>query len=229
MRSPSSAHLFKTASQCEPHDALPGFDLTCTFWTNGGVTTSVAAVLADLWKWLTVVMNISWVGSINLEQVLFGAKLKIACKNVSGNKDETPDNVFVKFRVENSTQRHVAKNCRAYLVELHKISNTMVISQNLIPDTFQLPWPNDDFEPRDTPAKVKHYVDLVRFSKHAPGWKFMTKPGLYSSLATLANHIGTYRFTVVVAADDAKPQTAKICVDYNGDWHNVTPPYDSPT
>jgi hypothetical protein len=165
----------------------------------------------------------------HFEQVWLGPKLTIACKDVPGNKDETPDNVFVKFRVENSTQRHGAKNWRAYLVELHKISNTKVISENLISDSFQLPWPNHDFEPRDTPAMVKHYVDLVRFSKREPGWKLVTKPALYSSLETLADHRGTYRFTVVVVGDDAKPQTAKICVDYNGDWHNVTPPYDSPT
>lgn len=216
------------------------------FFTNGGVTTSVLAVLAAFWMWLTVGMNTSgfWgiigvvVGSVlgwvlaimtrHYEQVWFGAKLTIACKDVLGNKDETPDNVFVRFSVQNINQRHVAKNCRAYLVELHKISNAKVISENLISDTFQLPWPNDDFEPRDTPAIVKHYVDLVRFSKHEPGWKFMTKPALYSSLATLADHRGTYRFKVVVAADDAEPKTTKICVDYNGDWHNVTPPYDSP-
>jgi hypothetical protein len=164
----------------------------------------------------------------SLSRGLFGARLKIAFTDVPGSKDETPDNIFVKFRVENSTMRHVAKNCRAYLVEVHKISNAKVISENLIPDTFQLPWAGHDFEARDMPAKVRYYVDLMRFSKHQPGWRFLTKPDLYSSLRALADHRGTYRFTVVVAGDGATPQTAKICVDYNGDWHNVTPPYDGP-
>jgi hypothetical protein len=129
-------------------------------------------------------------------------------------------------RVENSTKRHVAKHCRAYLVELHKISNTKVISENLTPDTFQLPWAGPDFEPRDIPAGVKQYVDLVRFSKQASGWSFLTKPPLYASLAKLSDHRGTYRFTMVVAGDGATPQTKQIYVDYNGDWNNVTPPYE---
>jgi hypothetical protein len=66
----------------------------------------------------------------------------------------------------------------------------------------------------------------VRFFKNAGGWNFLTKPHLYSSLAALADHRGTYRFTVVVAGDGATPQAKQICVDYNGDWHNVTPPYE---
>ena len=52
----------------------------------------------------------------HFDAVWFGAKLKIVCKDAVGNRDETRHAVFIKFRVENRTKRHVAKNCRAYLV-----------------------------------------------------------------------------------------------------------------
>ncbi len=123
-------------------------------------------------------MVVGWVLGImtrHFEEVWFGAKLKIDC-NVPGNKDETPDDVYNKFRVQNGTKRHVARSCRAYLVELHKISNGKVVSENLIPDSFQLPWAGYTYEARDIPAKVNQYVDLVHFSKHAPGWSIATQP-----------------------------------------------------
>lgn len=169
---------------------------------------------------------VGWMLSIltrHFEEVWFGAKLTIECNGVPGNKDENPDDLYIKFRVRNSTERHVAKNCRAYLVDLHKISNGKVVSGGLIPDTFQLPWAGWDFEPRDIPFKVNQYVDLVHFSKHTSGWQIATKPWFYPSLAPLAEHRGTYRFTVVVAGDGATPQTKHIYVDYNGDWKSATP------
>ena len=52
-----------------------------------------------------------------LEEVLFGAKLKIDY-HVPGNKDENATDVYIKFRVQNVTKRRVAKSSRAYLVEL---------------------------------------------------------------------------------------------------------------
>jgi hypothetical protein len=162
-----------------------------------------------------------------LDEVFFGAKLKIDYR-ITGNKDENATDVYIKFRVQNVTKRRVAKSTRAYLVELHKMSNGRVVSENLLPDSFQLPWAGYSYEARDIPAKVNQYVDLVHFSKASQGWIIATEPWFPASLTPLADHRGTYRFTVVVAGE-AIPQTAKMCVDYNGDWHNVTPPYDCPT
>jgi hypothetical protein len=157
------------------------------------------------------------------EEILFGAKLKIDCRDAPGKRDETSDFIFIKFRVQNNTQRRVAKNCRAYLVELHKMSNNKLTSVNLISDTFQIPWAGMGFEPRDIPAKVSQYVDLMRFSKQAEGWLFQTQPSFYESLQPLVAYKGTYRFTVVVAGDGATPQTKFIYVDYDGDWKTATP------
>ena len=110
------------------------------------------------------------------------------------------------------------------------MSNGKVVSENLLPDSYQLPWAGYSYEARDIPAKVNQYIDLVHFSKDAQkqGWIIATQPWFPPSLKPLADHRGTYLFTVVVAGE-ATPQTAKMCVDYNGDYRNVTPPYDCPT
>jgi hypothetical protein len=165
-----------------------------------------------------------------LEEVLFGAKLKIDCKH-PGNTDENANDFYIRFCVQNSARRRVARNCRAYLVGIYKASKRKVISDNLIADTFQLHWAGWDFGPRDIPAKVQQYVDLVRFSKQQekPGWQFDTRPPFSSKfsssrLATVPKHIGTYCFKVVVAGDGATPKTEKIYVEYDGvDWKSARP------
>lgn len=165
-------------------------------------------------------VTIGWVFTVvtrRWEEAWFGAKLAIEGRKAPGHKSETADKVYMKFRVQNTTERRIAKHCRAYIVELHKISNRKVISQNLVTGSFQLPWAGYDFEPRDIPAKVAQYVDIVRFSKHEPGWEFLTRPRFYKSLTPLKEHRGTYRVRVVVAGDGATPQTKQLNIDYNGD------------
>jgi hypothetical protein len=155
------------------------------------------------------------------EEAWFGAKLAIEGGKAPGRKGETADKVYMRFRVRNTTERRIAKHCRAYIVELHKISNDKVISENLLVDSFQLPWAGYDFEPRDIPAKVAQYVNIVSFSKHDSGWEFLTKPDFYQSLAPLKAHRGTYRVGVVVAGDGATPQTKQFNIDYNGDYKSA--------
>ncbi len=169
---------------------------------------------------------VGWMLSIvtrHFEEVWFGAKLRIDCKGVPGNTDQNLQDAYVRFRVQNTTDRRIAKSCRAYLVALHKFSNNKEVSENLISDTFQLPWAGYDYEPRDIPAKVNLYIDLVHFSKQAPGWAFATKPPFHHSLGPIANHRGTYRCTVVVAGHGVTPQTKNIYIDYDGDWKSAAP------
>jgi hypothetical protein len=109
---------------------------------------------------------------------------------------------------------------------LYKVSDGRVVDGNLLSDSFQLPWAGHDFEPRDVPAGIAQYVNLVLFSKHIPGWTILTKPGFYTSLSHLTQYQGTYRFKVVVAGNGSRPATAEISVEYRNDWHNVLV-YDS--
>jgi hypothetical protein len=182
----------------------------------GGIIGSISGLIGVIFGWMLRY----------LDEVLFGPKLKIDC-NPPGNTDENPIDVYMRFRVQNTAKRRVARNCRAYVVGIYKASKKKVISDNLIADTFQLNWAGWEFDPRDIPAKVEQYVDLVRFPKQqAPDWLFYTKPpmtGKFSSsrLADLPKHRGTYCFKVVVAGDGAVPKIKIIYVDYDGNWENA--------
>ena len=46
----------------------------------------------------------------------------------------------MKFRVQNTRHRTVARNCRAYLVGIHEVRGTQVMLEDLSPDSLQLPW-----------------------------------------------------------------------------------------
>ena len=106
-----------------------------------------------------------------------GAPGRIAGANNANMKD-----VYMKFRVQNIQPGTVARNCRAYLIGIHEVSDTEVRTENLRPKSVQLPWEGGDFEPRDIRSAHPHcnnsqYGDIVHFSKREgdAGWIFSTK------------------------------------------------------
>jgi hypothetical protein len=161
------------------------------------------------------------------EDVWFGAKLKIDAEHAPQHKTDTGDRIYMRFRVRNTTKRRIAKDCRAYLVALHEVGGSRPISENLLPDSYQIPWAGTKWEPRDIPPKVNQYADIVRFSKDEPGgWEFRTTPELFENLggpkvSDLKAFKGVYQFTVVVAGDAVPAKTHKINIEYRGDWHGA--------
>ncbi len=153
------------------------------------------------------------------DEAWFGPKLVIDCEGAPKNKDESNDKLWVRFRVRNLNKRRMAKQCYAYLVGLYKITDGRIVSENLLADSFQLPWAGYSFEPRTIPFGVAQYVDLVQFSKNDPGWIIVVNRN------SLGHHLngyqGTCRFDVIVTADGAVTKTAHINVEYRNDWHNV--------
>jgi hypothetical protein len=161
--------------------------------------------------------------------MLFGPKLIIHCDDAPGKTDEAPHGIYMKFLVRNMSKRTVARNCRAYLISIHEVRNGRVMKEDLKPDSVQLPWEGRDFETRDIPFGASQYADLVRFDKEpdkAAGWDFYAKPNHIARDQKLKAYRGTYRFSVIVACDGARPATKDINVDYNGDWHTAKP-YDA--
>jgi hypothetical protein len=172
---------------------------------------------------------VGWTRSLltrRYEEAWFGPKLVIDCQQAPGKISETDVDAWMKFRVQNSHNRRVAKNCRAYIVGIYQMSNNKVISGNLKHDSAQLSWSGYGFIPLDIPPIVSQYVDIVRFSKDEPGWMFYTHPDFYSKDVELKNHQGTYRIDVVVAGDGVAPKTYQINIDYKGDWKGAIP-YDA--
>jgi len=155
--------------------------------------------------------------------------LKIDCTQAPRRSGGGPNNVYMKFRVQNTRHGTVARNCRAYLIGIHEVRGTQVMPEALNPDSVQLAWKGGGFEPRDIPSGHPHgahsqYGDIVHFSEREgeAGWLFQTKPNYIGR----KDYRGIYQFVALVAGDGVTSATARINIDYSGDWRNVTP-YDA--
>ena len=77
------------------------------------------------------------------------------------------------------------------------------------------------FSPRNVPPGVDFYVDLMRVSKSASGWRLSVEK-LFANEADLQSYSGTHRFSLMVTADNAKPASCMVDVTYNKDWHDIS-------
>jgi hypothetical protein len=126
--------------------------------------------------------------------------------------------VYVRVRVLNEGRR-VARGCRVFLTGLEEVHPSGTTTSTNLHEALVLGWPNRDFEPRDIPRGISFFADLVMVSKHHEGWGFCVKES-YANHKRLSEYRGTYRFHVLVAADDADPAQCRVDATYDGDWHN---------
>src|ERR1051325_2408949 len=173
----------------------------------------LGAVVGGLLGWGAAVF------SEPLRERLFAPRLVIDCPQ-NANRGETDQDLYIKVRVQNNRTK-MAKDCRVFLVGVQEIRDGLPIGAALLSDSFQLPWSGYDFEPRDIPRGLYQFVDIVRFSKHSPGWIFATKPKFYASLGNRTQFRGTYRLAILAAADGTPPSLKQIDVFYDGGWHQA--------
>lgn len=127
--------------------------------------------------------------------------------------------VYVRVGLNNSGKR-VAKGCRVFLTKLEEVHESGTTEAPLH-DSLLLGWPGGtDFSPRDLPKGVDYFADVVFVSKHAPGFRFAVRE-MYANQLTLGDYRGTYRFHLLLTAENADPVGCKIDVSYAGDWHNL--------
>jgi len=126
--------------------------------------------------------------------------------------------VWVRVRARN-TGRRVAKGCRIFLVGLEEVHPSGTTPTSLH-DSPLLGWPGrKDFAPRDIPRGVDFYADVVHVSKHNSDLLFSVNQ-MFDDAKDLGKYRGTYRFHILITADDADPAQCKIDVTYDGDWHH---------
>jgi hypothetical protein len=155
--------------------------------------------------------------------------LKIDCsrapRKIGGAHNSAQKDVYMKFRVQNTCLGTVARNCRAYLIGIHEVRGTEVMTQNLIPDSVQLPWEGGDFDPRNIPAAGPNdvhsqYGDIVHFSKREGdrGWIFSVKPYLDRK-----DYQGVYQFKILIIGDNVDQSLGVINIEYRGEWKDAKP------
>jgi hypothetical protein len=141
---------------------------------------------------------------------------KVENEYLAGN--ETKQEVYVRARVRNVGQRP-AMNCRVYLTKLSEV-NGKHLGNTVFYDAMPVSWAGWDFDSRVLPKDADFYVDVMRVSKHDPGWMLSVKK-LFASHEKLKKYRGTYRFHLLATADNAAAANHTVDVAYDGDWHNL--------
>ena len=123
-----------------------------------------------------------------------------------------------RFLVRNEA-RFAAKNSRGYLTQIEK-RNTDGSFTIEFADRLPLRWSYIGAEPVDIPGQTQLYCDVAGASQIQPSLNPYTEPGAQLFHEIFAEH-AVYRFSVIVTADNVRPITLQILIDWKGNWNFV--------
>jgi len=130
---------------------------------------------------------------------------------------------FARIRVTNAKPR-MASRCQAWLVNVESQDDAGQFRPTVFKDSIPLIWSyNAEIETVDIPQGINRYVDLARVRSDVDGFQPQLRshsgevlfPLRYGPLFT-SN--GIFRLTVLVSAQDVKPQQIKIVLSWDGAW-----------
>lgn len=127
---------------------------------------------------------------------------------------------YIKARVTN-IRKAIARDCRAYLVNIEKKDADGKFKPTVYSDSIQLAWSAQGSENRskalDLAKGIKQYVDIITTRSDSPYY--------YPQLAVTLNRYvplfqetGIFRFTLQVSAAEADPRMLKLTFEWNGQW-----------
>jgi hypothetical protein len=165
-----------------------------------------------------------------VKHCVFGPKLKV--EFIEGDRGFITDTKetggtdahYVRVKVLN-TGRQIAKQCRAYLVNVEKWNtSTGKFAPTIYCDSLQLAWSarantEEAYRPLDLPRDINQFIDIVSTRRPESGYKVMTNPHLYRYEPLFKEH-GKFRYTVLVSGDNVKPVSVQVVFEWSGDWHN---------
>jgi hypothetical protein len=168
-----------------------------------------------------------------LRQRFFRAQLKLefdqsspflveaVSRDLAGEQDKY-EMQFIRIKVTN-IKRHLARSCRAFLINVEKENGRGVFEQTHYYDSLQLTWASethDPFREIDLPNGINKYIDVIstRSDRHS------FYPHIEFSASRLAEELftepGTFRFTILVSGDGIDPEVAKLVFSWKGVWNN---------
>lgn len=140
--------------------------------------------------------------------------------------------IFVRVRATNR-RRILAKNCRAYLVNIEKKTDES-FSPTIYSDSIPLPWACKDahasFIGFDLAKGLNQYIDILLASDdplsngHKSYWKPLIPVNIFryeTFFRELYENAGIYRLTVQVVSDNAEPAIIKLTIEWNGHWQTI--------
>jgi hypothetical protein len=133
-------------------------------------------------------------------------------------KPQTRVVCFARVRITNTKPRPALK-CRAFLSNVEQLKDGKFVP-TAYHDSIPLTWSfNAEIDSVDIPKGVRRYLDVVRIQSDQKGFDPQFRP---KHIPLMYQHIfreyGTYRFTVVLSADDIAPVSVEVPIQWTGDW-----------
>lgn len=165
-------------------------------------------------------------------EFLFSPKLRLSFDNDSRCVSRTPERgngqereaIYIRIRVEN-TKRRLAKQLKAYLVNVETKNNNDKFEQSIYADSIQLAWscsPSIEtrLDPIDLPKGLDKYADIVATDSISNRYDFQIFPFPFRYEQLFDNEPKTLRLTILVAGDGVNPEKIKLIFTWKGQWNN---------
>ncbi len=126
---------------------------------------------------------------------------------------------YIRIKVTN-TKPSIAKNCRAYLVNIEKADSSGEFKPTIYGDSIPLSWAcrgAQAYDPLDLPRGVVQFVDVISTRSVSTDFKPEIKPIPFRYI-DLFQQQGKFRFTVQVSGENVKPVFVKIVFVWSGVW-----------
>ncbi len=159
---------------------------------------------------------------------LFGPKLELKFNNneyaykteIIKNKVTTH---YIRVEVVN-TGRQIAKQCRAYLVNVERENSSGQFVPTHYKDSLQLSWAakkdeKDKFSPLDLSKDISQFINVIVITEPNK-YQTQVQEDLYSYKNLLQGEHGKFRYTIHVSGDNVNPAFIKIISNWNGNWEN---------
>lgn len=132
--------------------------------------------------------------------------------------------VFYARLCVTNVKRRIAEECQAWLVNVEELNVEGRFDSTSFRDSVPLIWSYDaEAETVDIPQGIKRYVDLVRIQHDVPGFEPQVRSHSGEVLTILKyqpifSKNGVYRLTVLVSAQEVRPQMIKAIVTRSDNW-----------
>jgi hypothetical protein len=151
----------------------------------------------------------------------FVVKTPISIKSSGSPMVNITEGYYIRIMIKN-IKPIIAKECRAFLINIEKQDEDNIFKQTIYCDSIQLQWstrPEKGFDSIDIPMGINQFVDVIQTTNGDPFFtcKIGTFPFRYHNLF---QDVGIFRFTIQVAGNDIIPQFTKIIFHWKGEWNN---------
>ncbi len=151
----------------------------------------------------------------------FGTTDHFITRTPEDNETSRHESYYLRVRAMN-TRAALAKNCRAYLVNVEYLGSSGAWEATTYCESMQLAWagPGDaPYAALDLPKDVPQFINVLCTREDSPRFTPSIVPGmLLFRYDSFLSSPGTYRFTVIVSGDGVRPASIGLRLKWTGKW-----------